>query len=173
MGGAIAGLIKPLLDPILDSIGLGALKPIVHAAFDFASGNYLGLIGDLGEMVNSFKGNDMNNVAQQPPIADVFGGNEQGQNVNNGQQAGNAQQNAGGVNGNRPEFLGPPANRMGQLLQMLLKLFGGQGGGQEQGGGIGDIFNALSKLFQLLSQMGQGQDQILQGRQQANATQFA
>ena len=166
MGQAISSLIKPILDPVLDSIGLGALKPLVNAAFDFATGNYMGLIGDLGQMINSFSGQGLNNVAQQPPIADAFGGNQ-------GQDATNAAQNPNAANPNQPQFLGPPANRIGQLLQLLMQLFGGQGGGQGQGGGIGDIFNALSKLFRLLSQLSQGQDQIMAGRQQANAAQLA
>jgi hypothetical protein len=174
MSGAIGGLIKPLLDPVLDSIGLGALKPLVHAAFDFASGNYMGLVGDLGEMINSFSGQGMNNVAKQPPIANAFGGDQgQANGVNEGAADQNVGQN-GAAQGNRPAFQGPPVNRLNELLQQLMKLFGGQGQGGGQGGqgGIGDLFGALSKLFRLLAQMGQGQDQIFAGRQNAQMGQI-
>jgi hypothetical protein len=176
MGGAIGGLVNQFIGPVLDSIGLGALKPLVSAAFNFATGNYMGLIGDLGQMINQFSGGAMNNVAQQPPIADAFGGNQQGQNVGQNQAA-NQGQGTAQTEGNRPQFMGPPANRMNELLQLLRRFLGGQGqqgqGTQGQNGGIGDLFQTLSKLFRLMAQMGQGQDQITTGRERAQFGQFA
>lgn len=77
--GNMFGLGK-IFDPLLDSIGLGFLKPIVSLAFNFATGNVLGLMGDLGELVNSFAdGSFLENVASRPPLPSLFDSNS---NVN-------------------------------------------------------------------------------------------
>lgn len=54
---------------LFDKIGLGFLKPFVSLAVNFFSGNYLGLIGDLTNLVGKFSNSSfLKNLSQLNPL---------------------------------------------------------------------------------------------------------
>src|ERR1700754_4720172 len=78
MGSGIGNMfgVDKIFGGFLDSIGLGALKPLVNVAFDFATGNIPGMIQDLAGMMKSFgNGNFTNNVSSNPPLPNSFNNN--------------------------------------------------------------------------------------------------
>src|SRR5262245_45198637 len=87
MGAGIGKMfgIDKIFGGFLDSIGLGALKPLVNVAFDFATGNIPGMIQDLSSLMSSFKGGGdfTNNVSSRQPLPDSFNNsNEVGDDYN-------------------------------------------------------------------------------------------
>ena len=80
MGSGIGNMfgIDKIFGGLLDSIGLGALKPLVSMAFDFATGNIPGMLQDLTGLMSSFgDGGFTNNVATNPPLPNAFSSNNQ------------------------------------------------------------------------------------------------
>lgn len=60
---------------LLDKIGLGFLKPFVSLAVNFFSGNYLGLIGDISNLVGRFSNSSfLKNLSQLNPLGQFGGG---------------------------------------------------------------------------------------------------
>src|ERR1700754_1740719 len=83
MGSGIGNMfgIDKIFGGLLDSIGLGALKPLVNIAFDFATGNIPGVMQDLTSLMSSFgNGNFTNNVATNPPLPNAFSNNQTEEN---------------------------------------------------------------------------------------------
>src|SRR6185503_3721713 len=75
MGGGVGKMfgIDKIFGGLLDSIGLGALKPLVNVAFDFATGNLPGVLQDLTSMMSQFgDGGFTNNVANRQPLPEAF-----------------------------------------------------------------------------------------------------
>ena len=74
--GKMFGIDK-IFGGLLDSIGLGALKPLVNIAFDFATGNIPGVLQDLTSLMSSFgDGGFTNNVANNQPLPEAFNSEE-------------------------------------------------------------------------------------------------
>ena len=62
-------LVSSLTGGLLDKIGLGFLTPIVSMAVNFASGNYLALIGDVTNLVAQFTDSSfLKNLSQFQPL---------------------------------------------------------------------------------------------------------
>lgn len=62
-------LVSGLTGGLLDKIGLGFLTPIISMAVNFASGNYLALIGDVTSLVAQFTDSSfLKNLSQFQPL---------------------------------------------------------------------------------------------------------
>jgi hypothetical protein len=142
-----------LFGGVLDSIGLGALKPVVSMAFDFATGNIPGLIGDITSLMSSFKdGGFTNNVANNQPLPEAF--NPQ----NNEYNAGTTENNEGATNacGCQEENGDLSKGRIGDLFKLLGEIFSAKDGKE--------MMTKLSDLFKLLSEQAQDRQTIQDAR---------
>jgi hypothetical protein len=142
-----------LFGGVLDSIGLGALKPVVSMAFDFATGNIPGLIGDITSLMSSFKdGSFTNNVANKQPLPEAFNPQEDEYN------AGAADKNEPATNACQcQEDNGDLSkNRIGDLFKLLGELFSAKD--------PKEMMTKLSDLFKLLSEQAQDRQTIQDGR---------
>jgi len=146
MGQGIGNMfgIDKIFGGFLDSIGLGALKPLVNIAFDFATGNIPGVMQDLTSLMKSFgNGNFTNNVASNPPLPNAFNSNNQVEDNEYSTEAAN-RNNAINNCGPRDDNSGLSSNRLGDLFKLLGELFKSKE--------PGDMMNKLSQLFKLLSE---------------------
>ena len=124
---------------LLDSIGLGALKPLVNIAFDFATGNIPGVLQDLTSLMSSFgDGGFTNNVSSRPPLPEAFN-SEDNEYRTQGDDRPEGSFNACQCRGD--EELSP--NRLGQLFKLLGEVFNAKE--------PAEMMNKLSELFKLLS----------------------
>jgi len=158
MGAGVGKMfgIDKIFGGFLDSIGLGALKPLVNIAFDFATGNIPGMIQDLGSLVNSFgKGDFTNNVSNKPPLPNAF---NSGNNVNDSYQSDEAGTDDA-VNNccRRPGNGDLSSNRLAQLFHLLSELFKG-------GNNPSDTMHRLTNLFKLLSENADNQQLVSDAR---------
>jgi hypothetical protein len=142
-----------LFGGVLDSIGLGALKPVVSMAFDFATGNIPGLLGDITSLMSSFKdGGFTNNVSNKQPLPEAF--NPQ----NNEYNAGGADTNENATNacGCQEENGDLSKGRIGDLFKLLGEIFSAKDGKE--------MMTKLSDLFKLLSEQAQDRQTIQDAR---------
>lgn len=140
--GRMFGVDK-LFGGLLDSIGLGALKPLVSIAFDFATGNVPGLIQDLTGLISSFgDGGFTNNVASNPPLPSAFNSTNQIEENEYSTQTANQNNSINGC-GCNDEDSGLSSNRLGELFKLLGELFTAKE--------PAEMMNKLSELFKLLS----------------------
>jgi len=150
--GQMFGVDK-LFGGLLDSIGLGALKPLVSIAFDFATGNIPGVLQDLTSMMSSFKdGGFTNNVANKQPLPEAFNPQED-------------EYNAGGADTKEPatnncacqEDNGDLSkNRIGDFFKLLGELFSAKD--------PKEMMTKLSDLFKLLSEQAEDRQTIQDAR---------
>jgi hypothetical protein len=132
----IGSIVGKLAGGLLDKVGLGSLTPFVKTAIDAFTGNWLGVAKDVFDMVSSFKGNGLDGASKQPPL----GGFENPLNA---------------FQGNNPLNGG----KISELLKGLSSLFnglksltgGGEGGGDDELGGLGKILNAFKTLGESFS----------------------
>lgn len=98
----------------LDNLGLGKITPFVKMGLNAMTGNWMGVAKDVFSLVSNFKSNFLDKASSQPPL-------------------GNFQQSS---------TKGSPlsSNRMGQLLNMFERLFGGM----EKPTGTNKILNAFN-----------------------------
>ena len=154
MGAGVGKMfgIDKIFGGLLDSIGLGALKPLVNIAFDFATGNIPGVLQDLTSLMSSFgDGGFTNNVASRPPLPDAFNSedNEFRTEANERSEAFNACQ----CNG-EDENLSP--GRLGQLFKLLGEVFSARE--------PAEMMNRLSDLFRLLAENAEDRQTIQNAR---------
>jgi len=150
--GQMLGVDK-LFGGFLDSIGLGAIKPLVSMAFDFATGNVPGMLQDITSLMSSFKdGGFTNNVANKQPLPEAF--NPQ-QNEYNAGGTGNSEDatNNCACNENNGDL---SKNRIGDLFKLLGELFSAKD--------PKEMMTKLSDLFKLLSENAQNRQTIQDGR---------
>jgi hypothetical protein len=146
--GKMFGIDK-IFGGLLDSIGLGALKPLVNIAFDFATGNIPGVLQDLTSLMSSFgNGGFTNNVASRPPLPEAFNSEENEYNT----QANERPENACACR----EDNGVSSNRVGDLFKLLGELFTSK---DPQ-----EMMTKLSDLFKLLSENAQDRETIQNAR---------
>jgi hypothetical protein len=157
MGSGIGNMfgIDKIFGGLLDSIGLGALKPLVSMAFDFATGNIPGMLQDLTGLMSSFgDGGFTNNVATNPPLPNAFSSNSQIEDNEYNTETAN-QNNA--INGRgRGEDSTLSSNRLGELFKLLGDLFTSKD--------PGDMMGKLSQLFKLLSENAGDRETVQQAR---------
>ncbi len=150
--GKMFGIDK-IFGGLLDSIGLGALKPLVNIAFDFATGNIPGVLQDLTSLMSSFgDGSFTNNVANNQPLPEAFNSEENEYNT----QGAERPEEAINTCACREDNGDLSQNRIGQLFKLL-----------------GDVFSAkdpkemmtkLSELFKLLSENAENRQTIQAAR---------
>jgi len=159
MGQGIGNMfgIDKIFGGFLDSIGLGALKPLVNIAFDFATGNIPGVMQDLTSLMSSFGkgGNFTNNVATNPPLPNNFNSNNQVEDNEFNTDAANSN-NAINNCGRRDNNSELSSNRLGDLFKLLGELFTSKD--------PGDMMNKLSQLFKLLSENADNRQTIQSAR---------
>jgi hypothetical protein len=69
------GFVGKLVGSVLSKVGLDFLAPIVSMGINFLSGNYLGMIGDIKNMVSQFSNfSFLDKVSKNPPLGQ-FGAN--------------------------------------------------------------------------------------------------
>jgi len=146
MGAGIGNMfgVDKLFGGFLDSIGLGALKPLVSMAFDFATGNIPGMLQDLTGLISSFSdGGFTNNVASNPPLPNNFNSSN---TVENSDYEPDVTNRNNSINNGcfRDENSGLTPSRMGEFFKLLGDLFTSKA--------PGDMMNKLSQLFKLLSE---------------------
>ena len=151
--GKMFGIDK-IFGGLLDSIGLGALKPLVNIAFDFATGNIPGVLQDLTSLMKSFgDGGFTNNVANKPPLPEAF--NSENNEYNNTQATDNNEEAAGACqcredNGDLSQ------SRIAQLFRTLWELFSAKD--------PKEMMTKLSDLFKLLSENAENRQTIQKNR---------
>lgn len=134
---------------LLDSIGLGALKPLVNIAFDFATGNIPGVLQDLTSLMSSFgDGGFTNNVASRPPLPDAFS-EDNDFRAEDRPEVSTACQCRG-----EEENLSP--GRLGQLFKLLGEVLTSRDSAEMMG--------KLSDLFRLLSENAEDRQTIQNNR---------
>jgi hypothetical protein len=140
MGSGVGQMfgIDKIFGGLLDSIGLGALKPLVNIAFDFATGNLPGVLQDLTSLMSSFGNGDFtNNVATRQPLPDAFNTEDSEYSTNRNEDAVNncaCREDNGDLS----------SNRLGELFKLLGELFSAREPSEMMG--------KLSELFKLLSE---------------------
>jgi len=158
MGGGIGNMlgIDKMFGGLLDSIGLGALKPLVNVAFDFATGNVPGMIKDLTSMMSSFgDGNFTNNVANNQPLPESF--NPEQNEYGNTEAADKAENKDALNNCACREGNGDLSkNRIGDLFKLLGELFNAKD--------PKEMMTKLSDLFKLLSENADNRQTIQDAR---------
>jgi len=145
MGSGIGNMlgIDKIFGGLLDSIGLGALKPLVSMAFDFATGNIPGMLQDLTGLISKFgDGGFTNNVASNPPLPNAFNSNNQVENSEYNTEAANSNNAINGCG--RHDDGNLSSSRLGEFFKLLGELFTSKD--------PGDMMNKLSQLFKLLSE---------------------
>jgi hypothetical protein len=137
---------------LLDSIGLGALKPLVNVAFDFATGNIPGMLQDLTSLISSFgDGGFTNNVANQPPLPEAF---ESENNEYSTQTTGTEEvRNPCACSEDNGDL---PSNRVGDLFKLLGEIFSAT---EPQ-----EMMTKLSELFKLLADNAEDRQTIQNAR---------
>jgi len=150
--GQMLGVDK-LFGGFLDSIGLGAIKPLVSMAFDFATGNVPGMLQDITSMMSSFKdGGFTNNVANKQPLPEAF--NPQQDEYN----AGGADTTEGATNTSQCQQGDGDLSkdRIGDIFKLLGELFSTKD--------PKEMMTKLSDLFKLLSENAQDRQTIQNAR---------
>lgn len=151
--GKMFGIDK-IFGGLLDSIGLGALKPLVNIAFDFATGNIPGVLQDLTSLMSSFgDGGFTNNVASRPPLPEAFGSDENEYRTQNNERNDEVLNNCV-CRGDEEENLTP--NRLGQLFRLLGDIMTSKN--------PSETMNKLSDLFRLLSENAEDRQTIQNAR---------
>lgn len=75
------GFVSKLVGGVLDKIGLGFLAPIVSMGINFMTGNYLGMIGDIENLVSKFSSSSfLNKVSKNPPLG-IFNSNQNNESI--------------------------------------------------------------------------------------------
>lgn len=160
MGSGIGNMfgIDKIFGGFLNSIGLGALKPLVSTAFDFATGNIPGMLQDLTGLISSFgSGGFTNNVASKPPLPNAFNSNSP---VENNEYSTEAANSNNAINGcGRHDEGNLSSKRLGEFFKLLGELFTSKD--------PGDMMNKLSQLFKLLSENAENRETIQNGRTNA------
>jgi hypothetical protein len=148
--GKMFGIDK-IFGGLLDSIGLGALKPLVNIAFDFATGNIPGVLQDLTSLMSSFgDGGFTNNVASRPPLPDAF-------SEDNEYRTESSERNEVSNNclcRDEGEELSP--GRLGQFFKLLGEVFSSRE--------PAEMMSKLSDLFRLLSENAEDRQTIQNAR---------
>jgi hypothetical protein len=161
MGGGIGNMlgIDKMFGGLLDSIGLGALKPLVNVAFDFATGNIPGMIQDLSSMMKSFgDGNFTNNVANNQPLPEAF--NPEQNEYGNTEAADKAENKEALNNCACREGNGDLSkNRIGDLFKLLGEIFSAKSANNPK-----ELMTKLSELFKLLSENADNRQTIQDAR---------
>jgi hypothetical protein len=142
MGAGIGKMfgIDRIFGGFLDSIGLGALKPLVNIAFDFATGNIPGVLQDLTSLMSSFgKGDFTNNVSSRPPLPDAFNSDN---NLNDTSRSDDVQRDDA-VNNCCRDNNTLSSNRLSEMLRLLSDILSGKNSS--------DQMHKLTQLFKLLS----------------------
>ena len=158
MGSGIGNMfgIDKIFGGLLDSIGLGALKPLVSMAFDFATGNIPGMLQDLTGLMSSFgDGGFTNNVATNPPLPNAFSSNNQIEDSEYNTETAN-QNNSINSCACRDDESSLSSNRLGELFKLLGELFTSKD--------PGDMMGKLSQLFKLLSENAGDRESVQQAR---------
>jgi hypothetical protein len=150
--GKMFGVDK-LFGGLLDSIGLGALKPLVNIAFDFATGNIPGMLQDLKGLMSSFgDGGFTNNVSNNQPLPEAFNSEENEYNTQ-GTNGNEEPRNACACNEENGDL---SQNRIGDLFKLLGELFNTKD--------PKEMMTKLSDLFKLLSENAQDRQTIQDAR---------
>jgi hypothetical protein len=153
MGAGIGKMfgIDKIFGGFLDSIGLGALKPLVNVAFDFATGNIPGMIQDLSSLMSSFKDGDFtNNVSSRQPLPDSFNSNEVGDDYNSEGADNEANRCCREDNGELS------SSRLSQFFKLLSDIFSSKDASEQM--------SKLSDLFKLLSENANNRDIVQNAR---------
>ena len=153
MGAGIGRMmgIDKIFGGILDSIGLGALKPLVNTAFDFATGNLPGIIQDLTSLMSQFgDGGFTNNLARNQPLPDAFTDNTY--NSNAASESDRTNDRCFTENANNDLS----SNRLGQLFKLLSDIFNSKD--------ASEIKNKMTDLFKLLTENANNRDTIQNAR---------
>src|SRR5262245_46571571 len=141
MGAGIGKMfgIDRIFGGFLDSIGLGALKPLVNVAFDFATGNIPGVLQDLTSLMSSFgKGDFTNNVSSRQPLPDSFNNNQVGDDYGSERAENEPNRCCRENNGELS------SNRISQFFKLLSEIFSSKNS-SEQMSKISDLFKLLSE----------------------------
>jgi hypothetical protein len=157
MGSGVGKMfgIDKIFGGLLDSIGLGALKPLVNIAFDFATGNLPGVLQDLTSMMSKFgDGSFTNNVSTRPPLPDAFNSEESEYNTDRADR--NEQPQPLSNCACRENNGDLSSNRIGQLFKLLGELFTSKDSSE--------MMNKLSELFKLLSENAEDRQTIQNAR---------
>jgi hypothetical protein len=143
MGGGVGKMfgVDKIFGGLLDSIGLGALKPLVNVAFDFATGNIPGVLQDLTSMMSKFgDGGFTNNVSNNQPLPEAFNSEDN----EYGTQGADRNDEARNTAACRQDNGDLSKNRIGDLFKLLGELFNAKD--------PKEMMTKLSDLFKLLSQ---------------------
>ena len=160
MGSGIGNMfgIDKIFGGFLDSIGLGALKPLVSLAFDFATGNIPGVMQDLTGLMKSFgDGGFTKNVASNPPLPNAFNSNSQVGNNDYSDFNTEAANSNNSINGcGRHDEGNLSSKRLGEFFKLLGELFSSKD--------PADMMNKLGQLFKLLSENAENKQTIQNAR---------
>jgi hypothetical protein len=155
MGAGIGKMfgVDKIFGGLLDSIGLGALKPLVNTAFDFATGNLPGIVQDISSLMSQFgSGGFSNNVSQNQPLPNAFNSDNSSYNST----AANENNQASDDYATRDANNDLTANRLGKLFKLLGDIFNSKDSSE--------IKNKLTDLFRLLSENANNRDTVQNGR---------
>jgi len=145
--------IDKIFGGILDSIGLGALKPLVNTAFDFATGNLPGIIQDLSSLIGQFgDGGFANNLSRNQPLPDSFTDSTDNNYNSNATETERDADRCCSRDGNNDLS----SNRLGELFSLLSDIF--------KGGDASEVQNKLSDLFKLLTENSNNRDTLQNAR---------
>jgi hypothetical protein len=158
MGGGIGKMfgIDKIFGGILDSVGLGALKPLVSTAFDFATGNIPGLLQDLTGLMSSFgDGGFANNIAKNQPFSPAFNPSSTDSSYDSptADQADQPSNATPASNNNNNDL---SSSRISQLFKLLEGILNSKD--------PADTAGKLSQLFKLLSDTAQNQQTVQNAR---------
>jgi hypothetical protein len=155
MGAGIGKMfgIDKIFGGMLDSIGLGALKPLVSTAFDFATGNIPGLLSDLTSLMSKFGSSDFaNNVSKNQPLPDAFNSDN---SYNNTNAAADSDRTNDACN-TRDANNDLSSNRIGQLFKLLSDIFNSKDSSE--------IKDKMTQLFKLLSENANNRESLQSNR---------
>lgn len=156
MGAGIGKMfgIDRIFGGFLDSIGLGALKPLVNIAFDFATGNVPGVLQDLTSLMSSFgKGDFTNNVSSRQPLPDAFNSNN---DINDPNRTDDAQRDGAVNNCCRDNNSELSSNRLAEFLRLLSDIISGKNSS--------DQMHKLTQMMKLLSDNAQNRQLVQDNR---------
>jgi hypothetical protein len=129
---------------------LGALKPLVNTAFDFATGNLPGIIQDLTSLISQFsKGDFTNNVATRQPLPEAF--NDNSYNSNTAENEREADRCCSRDSNNELS-----TNRLGELFKLLSDIFSSTDANQ--------VRDKMGQLFKLLTENANNRDTLQNAR---------
>lgn len=152
MGAGIGKMmgIDKIFGGILDSIGLGALKPLVNTAFDFATGNLPGIIQDLTSLMSQFgDGGFANNLSRNQPLPDSF--NDNSYNTDAANESDRAENRCSENTNNDLS-----SNRLGQLFKLLGDIFNSND--------ASEVKNKMTDLFKLLTENANNRETVQNAR---------